>query len=171
MEPTVYYGTKKIKATPMTREAYNIYRGWTLPEDEDGADDGYLVEYLDGGPANHPSHEGYISWSPKDVFEGHYQASGSMNFSHALQALKDGHRVARRGWNGKGMFIFLVKGSVDPAGTIPNFQEVDTRFYEIGDKDTTTRLPCIGIMTASGSILYCWLASQTDMLAEDWEIV
>lgn len=97
MEPTVYYETRKIQATPMTLEAYNIYRGWTLPEDEDGADEGYLVEADDGSPRNHPNHAGYISWLPREAFNDFYQASGYMNFSHALQALKDGHRVARSG--------------------------------------------------------------------------
>jgi hypothetical protein len=58
-----YYGTKVISAKPMTRQAYNDYRGWTLPADEDGTDAGYLVEYHDGGQSNHPNHKGYISWS------------------------------------------------------------------------------------------------------------
>ena len=68
-----YIGTKMIHARPMTRQAYNDYRGWQLPENEDGADDGYLVEYVDGGKANDPRHEGYISWSPKGVFERAYR--------------------------------------------------------------------------------------------------
>ena len=68
----LYEGKKQIKATPMTRQAYNDYRGWELPEDEDGSDEGFLVEYLDGGKANHPDHKGYISWSPKVVFERAY---------------------------------------------------------------------------------------------------
>lgn len=68
-----YIGTKVIHARPMTRQAYNDYRGWQLPDNEDGADDGYLVEYADGGKANDPRHAGYISWSPKDVFERSYR--------------------------------------------------------------------------------------------------
>lgn len=71
-----YIGTKLTIGTAMTRLAYNEYRGWTLPADENGADDGYLVEYLDGGQANHPDHKGYISWSPKAVHEGAYLAMG-----------------------------------------------------------------------------------------------
>ena len=47
-----YVGTKEIRATPMSRRDYNDLRGWTLPEDEDGDDEGYLVEYTDGGKAN-----------------------------------------------------------------------------------------------------------------------
>lgn len=68
-----YTGTKKVNATPMNRLDYNNLRGWDLPEDEDGTDAGYLVEYVDGGKANHPDFAGYISWSPKDVFERAYR--------------------------------------------------------------------------------------------------
>lgn len=68
-----FIGTKTVKASPMNRLEYNQYRGWELPDDEDGTDEGMLVEYVDGGKANHPDHEGYISWSPLDVFERSYK--------------------------------------------------------------------------------------------------
>lgn len=67
-----YEGKKQILATPMSRLEYNEYRGWQLPENENGEDEGFLVEYIDGGEANHPDHAGYISWSPKVVFEYAY---------------------------------------------------------------------------------------------------
>jgi len=67
-----YIGTKVLRATPMNRLEYNNVRGWTLPADENGADEGYLVEYTDGGKPNTPTHAGYVSWSPKDVFERAY---------------------------------------------------------------------------------------------------
>lgn len=75
----VYIGTKLIQARPMNRQEYNDYRGWDLPSDEDGTDKGYLVEYLDGGQSNHPDHEGYISWSPKDVFDRAYDCVGDVS--------------------------------------------------------------------------------------------
>jgi len=53
----------------MARGEYNDYRGWTPPEGEDQAVDGYLVEYEDGGQPNDSRHGGYISWSPRGVFE------------------------------------------------------------------------------------------------------
>ena len=68
-----YCGTKDVFGTPMTRAEYNTYRGWELPADENGADEGYLVEYIDGGTSNHPAHAGYISWSPADVFSRAYK--------------------------------------------------------------------------------------------------
>lgn len=65
----IYVGTKLVKGLAMSRLAYNQYRGWALPADENGADAGYLVEYMDGGEPNHPGHDGYISWSPAEQFE------------------------------------------------------------------------------------------------------
>lgn len=52
---------------------YSVYRGWELPSDENCGDEGYLVEYLDGGEPNHPDHKGYISWSPKGQFDNGYK--------------------------------------------------------------------------------------------------
>ena len=69
----LYEGTKRLYARPMTRGEYNGYRGWETPPEEDPSDDGYLVEYVDGGKPNDARHEGYISWSPKDVFDRTYK--------------------------------------------------------------------------------------------------
>lgn len=69
-----YIGTKVINAMPMNRQEYNNFRGWKLPENEDGADEGYLVEYVDRSKANTPQYAGYVSWSPKDVFERAYKS-------------------------------------------------------------------------------------------------
>ena len=73
----LYTGTKQVKAKPMNRADYNILRGWQLPADEDGTDEGYLVEYVDGGKANVEGFAGYISWSPKGVFEMAYNPCGT----------------------------------------------------------------------------------------------
>lgn len=68
-----YIGTKIINAKQMTLGEYNDLRGWTMPPNENPVREGYLVEYTDGGEANHPDFKGYISWSPKDVFERAYR--------------------------------------------------------------------------------------------------
>lgn len=68
-----YQGTKTLFAKPLTRGAYNEYRGWPTPADENPNDDGYFVEYVDGGKPNDLRHAGYISWSPADVFERSYR--------------------------------------------------------------------------------------------------
>lgn len=65
-----YITTKEVLAAPMTRGEYNAYRGWEVPADENPADEGYLVEYINStGTKNHPEHNGYFSWSPKNVFD------------------------------------------------------------------------------------------------------
>ena len=67
-----YYGTKVITAQPITRKEYNDLRGWEVPLDEDGSDEGYLVCYPDQIP-NVEGYNGYVSWSPADIFEGTYK--------------------------------------------------------------------------------------------------
>lgn len=59
-----YIGSKVVEAEPLNRGAYNRYRGWTIPADENPEDEGYLIRYSDG----------YVSWSPKEVFENAYLA-------------------------------------------------------------------------------------------------
>lgn len=73
-----FIGCKVVKAEPMKRDNYNFYRGFNYPDHENGNDDGYLVEYLDGGKPNHPDHEGYISWSPKEQFDNAYHDAGNL---------------------------------------------------------------------------------------------
>lgn len=68
-----YIGTKTLRAVSMTRGDYNELRGWPMPANEEKADAGYLVEYADGGQANHQDFKGYISWSPAGVFERSYK--------------------------------------------------------------------------------------------------
>lgn len=158
-------GVKTILAQPMTRLEYNDYRGWELPDDEDGSDDGYLVEYVDGGQSNHPNHEGYISWSPADVFNRAYRPTVGMTFGLAIEAMKKGHKVARAGWNGKGMWLILVPGS-------SNIRPVaGTPYSNAGLTEQVDINPHIDMYTATGEMQPGWLASQTDMLADDWCIV
>lgn len=164
----LYIGTKLIKAVVMTRLAYNQLRGWTVPTDENPSDEGFLVEYMDGGKPNHPDYAGYISWSPKDVFERAYQPTAGMDFGLALTALKQGKKVARAGWNGKGMWLVLTLSIHDiPIGgtNMPVYR------LTIDDEGSgATALPFVGMKTADNKFVP-WLASQTDMLASDWCIV
>jgi len=158
-----YIGTKALNAKPMTRLAYNDLRGWEVPADENPADDGYLVEYSDGGKANHPNFAGYISWSPKDVFERAYRRSDALTFGEALELLKAGKKVARAGWNGKGMFVFLVPGS--------NFKVNRPPLLGIYPEGTEINYrPHIDLKGADGSIS-TWAPSGSDALAEDWAVV
>jgi len=163
-----YIGVKVINAKPMTRQAYNDFRGWQLPADENGADEGYLVEYIDGGKANTDAYEGYVSWSPADVFNRAYRPITNMTFGLAIEALKAGKKVSRAGWNGKGMWLVLVPGSKDVTFTPGSpYANAGITQGEI--------LPHIDMYTTNSegrrAMLPGWLASQTDMLAEDWSIV
>ena len=161
-----FIGTKRIKAEPLTRLDYTHFRGWILPEDENGEDEGYLVEYLDGGKPNVEGYEGYVSWSPKEQFEAAYQASGSMSFGHAVEMMKAGKKVARSGWNGKGMWLRLVgNGKYDVACGIV-YPEGS---YDEGEK-VVTLAPWVGMKTADDTFIP-WLASQADVIGEDWEVV
>lgn len=146
-----YIGTKLINAKPMNRLEYNQFRGWELPADENGADEGYLVEYPDGGQANTAEFKGYVSWSPKKQFDDAYKQSGNLSFGDALEYLKRGHKLARSGWNGKGMYLYLAKA------------------IQTTDQNAPTQ-PFI-MMYTSDLNLVPWLASQSDMLATDWCLV
>ena len=71
-EEQVWVSHKRVLRIPMTRGEYNIYRDYVFPPDEGSSDEGYLVEYLDGGEPNDQRHAGYISWSPKAQFDDGY---------------------------------------------------------------------------------------------------
>ncbi|MBE1554805.1 DUF2829 domain-containing protein [Sporosarcina limicola] len=75
-----------------------------------------------------------------------------MNFGQAIEALKARQKVARKGWNGKGMWLALI-----PAGN------AEFKGYSMQN--------CIGMKTADNNMQPGWLASQADILAEDWEVV
>jgi hypothetical protein len=162
----MYIGTKIIQAEPMTRAAYNEFRGWQLPADEDGADEGYLVEYLDGGKPNVPGRAGYVSWSPKAQFDAAYRPVRGMTFGLAIEALKKGLRVSRSGWNGKGMYLAYQQGYPDGIPINAN----TALATGIAEGTVCKFLPYLIMRTAQGDFVP-WLASQTDVLAEDWELV
>lgn len=86
-----------------------------------------------------------------------------MDFSNALVALKQGLRVARAGWNGKGMYLYLVSGSSFEVNRAP----LDTI---IPTGTMVTYRPHIDMCTAQGDFVP-WVASQSDLLENDWEIV
>ena len=95
-----------------------------------------------------------------------------LNFGEAIEALKGGKCVARQGWNGKDMFIYLNKGSLaNDLLLVGDYEGIDKSLFEKGDNGTVARLPNINMKTASGSTLTGWLASQTDILATDWKIL
>ncbi len=86
-----------------------------------------------------------------------------MNFGQVINGLKAGKRYERAGWNGRGMFIFLVPGSNFTVNREPLLSI-------IGEGSNITYQSHIDMKTVNDEIVP-WLASQTDMLAEDWQEV
>lgn len=81
-----------------------------------------------------------------------YEEALNMDFSLALKLLKAGERVCRTGWNGKRMYLFLIRDWT----------------YTDGKQDNFPNLPFIAMKTADEKVVP-WLASQTDILANDWQ--
>ena len=140
----------------MTRKYIGTKIITAYPQEKDGKP-GYGVIYADG----------YTSWSPKEVFEESYRAierdGQALNFGDALHMLKLGKKVARAGWNGKGMFLFIVPGSTFKVSRPPLLG-----IYPEGTE--INYCPHIDMRTADGKVVP-WLCSQTDALAEDWQVV
>lgn len=154
-----YIGAKMVNAIPAKR--YWVEDGKTVivAHDENkpqivakatACDVGYKVVYPDG----------YESWSPKEVFEEAYRETTCMSFGLAIEAMKKGYRVARYGWNGKNQYVELATciSYKNNAGDVVNVDH-----YNIGNK-------ALAFVGTSGAQMG-WLASQADMLADDWYIV
>ena len=95
-----------------------------------------------------------------------------MDFSDALREVKAGNKIARKGWNGKGMFLWLK-----PAAEVKKEWCKDPFLAELAEKNGGT-IPALGTIcmythdsTGRNAILTGWLASQSDMLLEDWKII
>ena len=155
-----YIGTKMIQAEPAYRYWMESGEKVIVAHDEDkpnkvkyatACDDGYKVRYPDG----------YVSWSPKDVFEEAYRPADGMNFGLAIEAAKMGKRIARKGWNGKNMYVFLAHEA--DFVTDADLSAYDQLEVEVADM--------LVMKTAQDTFQPGWLASQADMLAEDWFIV
>lgn len=152
-----YIGTKIIEAEPAFRvrqeggfpplivtDPKDAYCNYPVVEE------GYRVRYQDG----------YESWSPKDVFEEAYRPTDAMPFGLAIEAAKKGCKIARRGWNGKNQHVELATAISyqNAGGTVVNAEH-----SAIGNQ-------ALAFVGTSG-VQLGWLASQADMLADDWEIV
>ncbi|MEC7121106.1 MAG: DUF2829 domain-containing protein [Pseudomonadota bacterium] len=158
-----FIGVKFIAAMAMT--VGNAMRDHDVrlspdPSGKDRADNeaGYLVEY----------DSGYKSWSPKEVFDAAYRPADAMTFGLALEALKRGERVARADWHSMWLSLSCGETREIPA---ENFWSPHNRAHAESQGGKAKVLPSITMKTATGEILMGWLASQPDMLAEDWIIV
>lgn len=91
-----------------------------------------------------------------------------MNFGQAIECLKQGKKVARKGWNGKGMYLWLM-----PATSVKAEWCKEPHLKELAEANggTIEAHGTIRMLTADKKILTGWLASQTDILSEDWIVV
>ena len=154
--------TSVVSITGEGIPSFTTKPGWA--ERYKGTDDdyGYFVRYEDG----------YESWSPSKAFEeGYREVTGVSNvpqrvikpstFSGALISLGEGKKLARAGWNGKGMYVELQKPDAHSKMTRPYiFMTIpagSSNQFGAEGKETDQRVP--------------WLVSQTDLLSEDWVIV
>lgn len=137
-----YIGTKMIEA--------EVCPAWKDAGGHKAGDPGYRVRYADG----------YESWSPKDVFEEAYRRTDNMRFGLAIEAAKMGKKIQRAGWNGKGQYVELATSISykNASGDV-----VNVNHDAIGNH-------ALAFVGTSG-VQLGWLASQADMLADDWRIV
>lgn len=148
-----YIGVKVVDARPMTRLEYNELRGWELPADENGADPGMLKD--DG--------TGHIQWDPQETFDRDFKLGGRISFGDAVEAMKKGLRVARKGWNGSGMFAYIVPAASYPAQT-------GAAKAHFGEDGVVPYREYMALKTAQGDVA-TWAPSGSDALAEDWMIL
>lgn len=152
-----YIGTKMIQAAPALRiesEGGNVRvelladKPVTMPTDT--VDMGYKVIYPDG----------YESFCPLDAFEEAYRPTDDMSFGLAIEAAKKGKKIARRGWNGKDQYVEI--------GTDFAYRTTDDQGVLVAHEDIGTQA-LVFVGTRGRQV--GWLASQADMLADDWYIV
>ena len=126
-------------------------------------EDGYKVVY-EGG---------YESWSSKDVFEKAYREVGSVNFGGAIDLLKAGLAVRRKGWNGKGLFIVKQVPSHIEGDIIPKMQSLPQSAKDIlmSREDPHIDYANQMLIINPDGRADSWVPSSSDVFAEDWEVV
>lgn len=92
-----------------------------------------------------------------------------MDFGQALDNIKNGECVARAGWNGKNMGVWMECGCLPPYLKPPN--GMDRSLFLIEENAKQAVMPYLILRAADGSDVIGWLASQTDMLASDWMVI
>jgi hypothetical protein len=102
------------------------------------------------------------------VFEEANKPIDGMSFGMAIECLKKGERVARVGWNGKSMFLYHVCGTMIAKEFLRNEASLQPTEDGTGTVQFNSH---IAMKTADGSVCVGWLASQSDMLSEDWCII
>lgn len=166
-----YLGVKVIEAKSMTKhsaigcEYLSQYVGKALSreeQDELKLEEGYEVNYGNG----------YVSWSPKGVFEKAYRKIDGLTFGLAIEALKLGKCIARKGWNGKGMFITKQVPGIIGLDTVPKMASLNKETKDlILDSGNPIDYQSQMLIIKPDGTADSWVASSSDTFAEDWYIV
>ena len=159
-----YVRINNVHAEPMTRGAYNEFRGWKIPENENPADEGYRIVYRKGEPNE------YVSWCPKTEFDAVSieVEDGFMTFGQAITECQyHCKKIKRKNWNGDGQFVRFEPVLAFNDGKI---------HLEENDAAPATESECFVFhfknrITGETGIQVGWLASQADLKAKDWKIV
>lgn len=149
-----YIGTKLVQAEPAMRYKGQVFTiGDTLPVMavlNQEVEHGYKVRYADG----------YESWSPTEVFKKAYRETDGMNFGLAVEAMKQGARVARWCWD-ESVYLFL--------GTDVEFH-TEADVSEFADQDVPVGDVFV-LRSVEKEFVPGWQPNHVDILADDWHIV
>lgn len=155
-----YIRTQVVKAEPMTYG--EAYKNGLNPENSyvKEYDDslGYLIIHMDG----------FKNWSPKKIFDQEYKAVKGMTFGLAIIALKAGKKVRRKSWDCVGAFLWLK-----PATNVKAEWCKDPMLKDLAEK-AGGEIPAsdtICMFTAQRTVLTGWIPQQSDIFAEDWEVI
>lgn len=152
-----------IKAEPCSQDQFAGAKNFgDLSKQSGGRDQhGYKVVYENG----------YTSWSPKDVFEKAYRRIDNLTFGLAIEALKQGKCVARQGWNGKNMFVCKQVPAQIGEETIPKMQSLPVEAKALlfgGPINYENQMLIVNLNNRKAD---SWVASSSDIFAEDWIIL
>lgn len=133
-----------------------------------GEDGQIMVFTRTGDVLDTPNHAHYLMREDWQI------ADGGLGFDFAILAVKSGKKIARSGWNGKGMYVFMRPADNLKVDFIPSVKSLPQSVKDDLSKSDNDAVPFSAYLcmkAADGSIVNGWLASQTDLLANDWTVI
>ena len=144
------------------------------------ADEKAFGDLPPGKVCRNPKDMGDQWYVAREFFENNYYSGTEMDFSRALGSLKMGLKVARKGWNGKGMWLAYTPGSTIPADQVKGDHALTLLAMELPEPLLAMELPelaaykihdHIDLRTADGTLLCDWVPNGLDLLADDWVVI
>lgn len=156
MTMKTYLGVQFTEAEPMNLGDYLEFKGRMLPDEEDPLTRGYMIKH---------SNERF-TWTPKGFFDRFCKLEGDLNLGLAVEAVKQGERVARHCWTEKGTWITLQKGY--PAGIECNKNSAEAYNIKLG---TVIKVLPYFVMKNADDSFSPWIPNQSDLMADDYYII